>query len=445
MSKQAVLDSLDANRQANFDRLLEFLRFETISAQSQHRGDMQACADWLVRLFTTAGVLARAGNDDARTTVLVYGHYDVQPVGDEKLWQSPPFEPTIRDGRIVARGAADDKGQIFTHVVATLAWINAARTLPVRVIFLIEGEEEIGSPNLGTFVQRHADELACDYVVLSDTAKLDADTPALTVSTRGLLYKQLTIAGPSKDLHSGLYGGAVGNPLNTLAKILASLVDKKGRVTIPGFYDNVQTPDVHQREALARIAPNDDNMANALGCPALAGEEGYTTIERIGVRPSLDVNGIIGGYTGEGSSTIIPARASAKVSMRLVEGQQPDAISQAFDKAVAAACPPSVRLSIETSAACEAYATRADTPGAQAALAAMAAAYDAQPALLYEGATLPILPLFRRVLRADSLMMGYCMRDCNAHSPNEFFHVSDFEAGCRASALFLAELADRVR
>ncbi len=457
MTVNDVFANLEANRTANLERLLTFLRFPTISAQSAHAGDMRACAEWLVAQFAGAGiaaeilptgghpaVFAEAGPANAPLTVLVYGHYDVQPVGDEKLWHSPPFEPTIRDGRIYARGAADDKGQVFAHVLAAEAWMKTAGLPPIRMMFLIEGEEEVGSAHLGELVRANRKRFACDYVVLSDTAKLDAATPALTYSTRGIVYKQIDITGPSKDLHSGTFGGTIANPINELAAIVASLHDRDGRITIPGFYDDVRELTAAERKTLNRAPFDERAYLEQLGSPAAAGERGYTTIERRGCRPTLDVNGICGGYIGEGGATIIASRAFAKVSMRIVPDQDPAKISDAFDRAVRAACPPTVRLTIQTFSQCPAYVCPLDSAGVRAALRALERGYGKPPGLIREGGTLPILPLFKSELGADSLMLGLCMPDCNAHSANEYFDTEDLYAGARSAAALIEELADRV-
>lgn len=455
---QDVLAWLDDRKHEHLERLLAFLRFQTISAQSQHADDMRACAEWLAgqlnaagvqaEILTTGGhpaVFAEAGPADAACTILVYGHYDVQPTGDESLWRSPPFDPTIRDGVLYARGAADDKGQLLTHLLAAEAWLTVTGALPIRVKYLIEGEEEIGSAHLHTLLETEKDRLACDYVVLSDTTKRDADTPALTCSTRGLVYKQIDVTGPARDLHSGLYGGIVANPLNTLATILASLRDAQGRITIPNFYDDVRALGRAERNALNEAGFDEAACLAETGSPALVGETGYTTLERLGVRPSLDVNGIQGGYVGEGASTVIPNRAFAKVSLRLAANQEPEKVSAAFDDAIRAACPPGVRLAIQTFSACPPYECPSDSAGARAAMAAMEQGYGIKPGVIRAGATLPILPLFRAVLGVDSLMMGFCVPDCGAHSANELFHIRDFEAGTRSTTILLAELARCVR
>ena len=450
----AVFDRLEAGF---IEDLKTFLRFESISAQNVHAPDMDACARWICGRLAAAGldahvlpterhpvVLADSGPaNGAVPTLLFYGHYDVQPVGDPKLWQSPPFEPTLRDGALYARGSADDKGQLMTHLAAVRCWRQTGSPWPVRLKFLIEGEEEIGSPSLPEVVRARARELACNYVVLSDTAKLNADTPALAYASRGLVYKEITIEGPARDLHSGQYGGAVANPANVLARVLASLHDDAGRVTIPGFYEEVQPLSPGERERLNRVGLSDADLLAATGCPAPAGEDGFSTAQRCTARPTLDINGLHGGYTGQGAATIIPAKAAAKVSMRLVADQNPDAVSHAFDRAVRTACPPSVRVSIADHTRCAAYLAPVDSPGMKAAAAALAAAYGKPPVFTREGGTLPILPLFKEVLGADSLMLGFADPDCHLHGPNEFFRLSDFARGTRCILRFLSEIANK--
>ena len=340
MTIRRVLDWIEAHRDDGVKLLLELLRFPTVSAQSVHADDMRDCAEWLIRRFQEAGataeilpadghpaVFAEAGPPSAPVTLLVYGHYDVQPADDIACWHSPPFEPTVRNGAVYGRGAADDKGQLLTHVLALQAWAQVAGGPPIRVKYLVEGEEEIGSIHLSSSLRRHRDRLNCDFVALSDTAKLDTDTPALTWSTRGLVYKQLDISGPRKNLHSGIFGGTVANPLNELAGLLASLRDSGNRIAIPGFYDDVRQLTPAERHALNQYPFDEAAFLKDVGSPSLAGEAGYTTLERRGARPSLDINGICGGYTGEGAATIIPSNAFAKVSMRLVADQDPATIS----------------------------------------------------------------------------------------------------------------------
>ncbi|MCH7813226.1 MAG: M20/M25/M40 family metallo-hydrolase, partial [Planctomycetes bacterium] len=369
------------------------------------------------------------------------GHYDVQPVGDERLWTSPPFEPELRDGAVFARGAADDKGQVLTHLMAAEAWMKTAGRMPVRVKYLIEGEEEVGSKGLGPLIRDQQERLACDYVVISDTAKLDADTPAITYGTKGMVYKEIILTGPSSDLHSGSFGGTVFNPANVLAKIIAGLKDDQERVTIPGFYDAVRPASAEEKAALAHLPFDEGAYLTSTGSPALTGEAGFSTLERRWLRPTLDVNGLLSGFTGQGASTIIPARAMAKVSMRIVPDQEPEAVSEAFDRAVRALTPKGVRLEVKTWATAAAYLCPIDSPGIQAARVGVEAGYGTPPALIREGGTLPILPMFREVLGAESIMMGFCVPDCHAHGPNEFFAVEDLICGTRSIAHFLQALA----
>ncbi|NLX20085.1 MAG: dipeptidase [Phycisphaerae bacterium] len=456
MSAEAAIQTFDRQQEALLFDLLAFLRFETISAQSEHATDMRACAAWICGQLDAADIEARMVDTDghplvvadsgpvpgnaAAPTLLFYGHYDVQPVGDLALWHSPPFEPTIRDGAIFARGSADDKGQLMTHLAAMRCWRQTGSPLPVRVKFIIEGEEEIGSRNLPLYLRNHAAELACDYLVISDTSKLDAQTPALAYATRGLVYKEIILTGPNRDLHSGQYGGAVANPANVLAAILNSLRDHQGRVTIPGFYDDVVPLTPEERQRLGTHGLSDADLVAKTGCPSPSGETGYTTAERCTARPTLDVNGLCAGYTGEGAATVIPTTATAKLSMRLVGNQNPDAISLAFDEAVRQVCPPTVKLTIRNHSHCAAYLAPTDSPGMRAAAQALADSFGRPPVLTREGGTLPILPLFKEVLGADSLMLGFSVPDCNLHSPNEFFHVADFVAGTRCILRFIERL-----
>jgi acetylornithine deacetylase/succinyl-diaminopimelate desuccinylase-like protein len=461
MTVQTAIAAFEKQKDSFLADLMRFLRFETISTQSERAGDMRQCAAWIRDQLAAAGVRAEiletgghpavfadtgpAPAQPSPPTFLFYGHYDVQPTGDASLWNSPPFEPTVRDGAIYARGSADDKGQVMTHLAAMRCWHAVSDSWPCRVKFLIEGEEEIGSLNLSAVVEANRDRLACDYVVLSDTAKHDADTPALPCSTRGLVYKQITVHGPSHDLHSGIYGGTVANPANALAAIIASFHDRRRRVTIPGFYDQVMVLSEEDRRRLAEHGLSDAALLAATGSPAPCGEDGHSNAERCGTRPTLDVNGLLGGYTAEGAATIIPSQAMAKISMRLVPHQDPARVSAMFDKVVQQACPPGVRLSIDTHSMCEAYLSPPDSPGMRAARQALAESFGRPPVVSHEGGTLPILPMFKKVLGADSLMLGFAMPDCNLHSPNEFFHIRDFELGTRCILEFLAGAREHVR
>ena len=321
--------------------------------------------------------------------------------------------------------------------------MKAAGKLPIRVKYLIEGEEEIGSPNLLDLIKQQRDRLACDYIAISDTSKFDEKTPAITYGTKGLVYKEITITGPDSDKHSGSFGGTIVNPANELARIIASLKDDKNRITIPGFYDDVRKLSKSERKRLAELPFSDKKYAKLLGVTRLAGEKGYTTLERRWTRPTLDVCGLFGGYQGPGSSTIIPAKVGAKVSMRLVPDQNPSKISKLFDKAVMAAASPGVKVSIQNFGNYAAYVSPMDTDGMNAAIAAVEKGFNRAPVLIREGGSLPILPMFKKVLGADSIMMGFCLPNCNAHGPNEFFDLDDFHNGIRSAAHFLNELASQ--
>ena len=456
MSIESAIQWYDQHRDTFLEQLKTFLRFETISAQSAHDQDIADCAAWLRDFLNGAGLQARImptkGHpvvyaDSGPTepadalTILLYGHYDVQPPGELELWDSPPFEPTIRNGTIFARGSTDDKGQMMTHLAALKSLHETSHHLSIRIKCLYEGEEETGSPHLAEFVKEHAKLLACDYVLLSDTTRFDDTTPAIAYASRGLVYKEITLQGPARDLHSGVYGGAVANPANVLAGIIASLHDADGRVTIPGFYDDVRPLTQEERDWLAQTGLTEAEMLAKTGSPAATGEPGFSAAARCTARPSLDVNGLLTGYTAEGAATIIPSTAMAKVSMRLVAHQDPEKISAAFDRAVRAVCPPTVKLSIQEHSHSAAYVGATDSPGMRAAVNALTAGYGRPPVMIREGGTLPILPMFKQVLGADSLMVGFADPDSNLHSPNEFFHIRNLEQGTRCILRLLDTIA----
>ena len=451
-----VIAHIESNQEAHQQRLLDLLRIPSISTDPSRKADTRRGGEWVLGLLNECGiqgelietpghpcVLADSGAaEHGGPTLMIYGHYDVQPVGDPSLWHSPAFEPTIRDGSVFARGAADDKGQVLTHLLAAESWMKVAGRLPIRVKFLIEGEEEVGSPNLERVIKENRGRLACDYVALSDTPKFNADTPAITYGTKGLIYKEIVVTGPRQDLHSGSYGGTLANPGNALTEIIASFHDADRRVTIRGFYDDVRPLSQSEKTKLAELPFDEEAYRVSMGAPALAGEKGYSTLERRWARPTLDVNGLFGGFTGEGASTIIPAKVCAKVSMRIVPDQDYKQISKAFDDAVLANAPKGVKVSVHTHAACAPYVAPTDSLGMTAAADALAAGFGKRPAFIREGGTLPILPLFKEVLGADSLMLGFCSPECNAHGPNEFFALADLRDGTRSAAHFLALLSE---
>lgn len=450
-----VLAHLDRNREANLGRLQEFLRIPSISTDPQAKPAIRQAAEWVLRFFRDCGIPAELHEtpghpaivadtgpaDRPGPVVLLYGHYDVQPTGDLKLWQSPPFEPSIRNGRLYARGSADDKGQVLTHMLGAEAWKKVAGKLPIRVKFLIEGEEEIGSSNLRSLMEKLREQLACDYVCLSDTAKFSVEVPAITYGTKGLLYKEVTYYGARNDLHSGTFGGSIPNPGNALAELIARMKDATGRVTIPGFYDRVVECTKQERDSIASLPFDEAAYQKEIGAGALSGEAGYSTLERRWVRPTLDVNGLLCGFTGEGSMTVLPAKAMAKVSMRLVPNQDPSEISAAFDRFVKEQTPAGIRFEIKEFASCGAYMCPLDNIGLQKALKAVEAGFGVKPALIREGGSLPILPMFKKLLGAESIMLGFCLPTCNAHGPNEFMVVEDYYAGARTAAHLLHQLA----
>lgn len=450
-----VIAHIDTQKEKNVDRLKEFIRIPSISTDAQRKGDTRRAGEWVLNLLKGCGIEAKlietgghpavfgdSGAVDGKPTVLVYGHYDVQPTGDESLWKSPPFEPTVKDGIMYARGSADDKGQVFTHLLAAEGWKKAVGKLPIRLKFLIEGEEEISSPNLAPLIKEHRSALACDYIALSDTSKWDDSTPGITYGTRGLVYKEIIVTGPKQNLHSGSYGGSLDNPGNALARIIASLRDNDNRVTIPGFYDDVVPISDAERSALKQLTFDEKAYQEVMGVSVLTGEKGYSTMERRSMRPTLDVNGMFGGFMAEGAMTIIPAKMSAKVSMRLVPNQDAEKVSKAFEKACQAAAPPGVKLEFLTHGAADAYMAPLDSPAMRAASKAMESAWGKKPVFMREGGTLPILPMFKKVLGAESIMMGFCAPDCGMHGPNEFFGLNDLHRGTKTVAHFLQNMAD---
>lgn len=452
---ESAIGYLNQNKDRYREELFDYLRIASISAQKEHAGDMRTAAEWTRDRCRAAGlraevvdtpghpaVIAEGEQKPGRPTVMVYGHFDVQPEGDLKLWHTGPFEPTVRDGMIICRGSADDKGQLLCAILAAEAWMKTAGSLPINVKFCIEGEEEIGSKNLQGLIEKHRQRLACDYIVIHDTAQFGIGMPALTISTRGLVYKEVIIRGPKKDLHSGVYGGAIANPANELAKLIASFHDSDGRVTIPGFYDRVVEMTPEETREMNSLPFDERAFLEDVGSPRTTGEKGYSNLQRRSSRPTLDVNGIYGGYMKEGSSTIIPSFAGAKVSMRLVADQRGEEISHAFEEAVRMRVPDTVTVEILDHARCDPYLADPNSKGMLIAKKAIEAGFGKAPIMMREGGSLPILPMFKQLLGADSLMLGYSQQNCNAHSPNEFLHVADFEGGMRCSAAFFGLMAE---
>jgi acetylornithine deacetylase/succinyl-diaminopimelate desuccinylase-like protein len=451
---QAVIDYLRTHQAEHLEWARELCRFPSVSTRPEHKGDVAAAVQWTcelcqrigldARVYPTGGhplVYAEHCHAPGAPTFLIYGHLDVQPVGERSLWDADPFEPVVKDGRLICRGAIDDKGQVLIHVRATAAWLAVEHGLPVNLKFLIEAEEEISSPNLGPFLREHTDLLRCDHVVLSDTGMYADGWPTITYGSRGLLYKEIRLHGPKHDLHSGGFGGAIANPANVLAALLATLHDRRGRVAIPGFYDDVQRLRPAERDQLRALPLDDAQYAAAIGCPEVTGEAGYTTNERRWLRPTLDVNGIYGGFMAEGANTIIPRLAGAKVSMRLVPSQDAGKLSTIFDETIRSRCPKTVRLEILNHGAADAYLAPLDSAPMRAARRALQETFDRAPALIREGGSLPILPLFKKVLGVDCLMLGFASPTCNAHGPNEYARLEDLDRGAEAIARLYPLLA----
>ncbi len=449
-----VHDYIDANLGRFREELFEFLRIPSVSARGESRGDMRRAAEWLAERMRDAGLDATIeetaghpivlgewrGAEEGAPTVLLYGHYDVQPAEPLELWTSPPFEPEVRDGRIYARGSVDDKGQLYLHVKAIESQMKASGRLPVNVVLVAEGEEEVGSENLMPFVRAHAERLACDAVVISDSGMIGPGLPTIGASLRGLAYFQIDVDGPSHDLHSGSYGGAVSNPATVLARILATLHDENGHVTIPGFYDDVR--DAGEMREQIRQVPFDEEVFRAeTGARALEGEAGFSTLERLWVRPTCEVNGLLSGYTGEGSKTVLPAHAMAKVSCRLVPDQDPKKIQRLFQEHVARVAPnEGVSVKITVMHGGRPWRAGLEGPLVEAASRALETAFGRPPVFAGEGGSIPIVPEFEEVLGAPALLMGFGLPGENAHAPDEWMSVENFEKGIHAAAALLGEI-----
>ena len=438
------------------EELKAFLRFPSISTQHEHAPDLEACAEWLreklseigleAKVHSTPGspvVIAATPRDPSKRTVLIYGHYDVQPPEPLEGWTTPPFEPRIEEGRIYSRGAADNKGQILAHILGVAETLREKGSLPVNVIFLIEGEEEIGSPNLADFLRAHKEDLACDLVAISDTAMAPGNKPALTYALRGIAAMELIVRGPSRDLHSGLFGGAVANPATAVARLLASLHDSEGRVRIPGFYDAVRPLAAWERDAataLEAASGGDSAIKELAGVVELFGEKGFTSIERIGARPTAEVNGIGGGYQGAGTKTVLPKEAFAKLTFRLVADQDPVRILAAAEEFLRAQTPPGVLLEVVTGHSGAAYQSDPNSPDGLAARRALAGAFGTEPLLLRDGGSIPILATLKEILGVDSYLLGLANPDSRIHSPDENMLIENFLGGIRMNRLLLEEL-----
>jgi acetylornithine deacetylase/succinyl-diaminopimelate desuccinylase-like protein len=435
--------------------LIEFLRIPSISAQSSHAEDMSRCTQWLTIKLRDAGLDATVHNTGgypvvigksrnwqvSKPTVLIYGHYDVQPPEPFEEWVSPPFEPEVREGKIYARGATDNKGQILAHILGVQETLQSEGTLPCNVIFLIEGEEEIGSPNLHAFLKEHQAELRPDLIAISDTGMVKHGVPTLSYALRGVAALEFTVQGPSHDLHSGVYGGAIVNPATVAARLIASLHDTSWKVAVPGFYDAVRDLEKWERDAVFS-AVSDSDLIEQTDAPELDGEPGYSAMERIGARPTAEVNGMGAGYQGEGSKTVLPKSAFVKLTFRLVPDQDPAQILQLAEAHLRAHCPKGVRLEVHQGHFGPAYFFDPHSTYGQAAQTALKKAFHQDPVLCREGGSIPILQSLKSVLGADSLLLALASPDCRAHSPNENFPLENFQAGIHLNQIFLKEIAE---
>lgn len=449
------IDYIKQNEQRFLDELFDLLRIPSISADSAFKGDVQRAAEFVsdrmkeagadnVQIFPTAGhpiVYGEKIIDPALPTILTYGHYDVQPSSPDNLWDTPPFEPTVRDGKIYARGSADDKGQFYMHL-KSFEYMMKTNSLPCNVKFMIEGEEEVGSANLATFIKEKKEMLKANVVLISDTSMVANDTPSIDVGLRGLSYVEVEVTGPNRDLHSGVYGGGVANPINVLSKMIASMHDENGHITIDGFYDNVLEVSAADRAELAKIPFDLDEYKKDLGVDEVDGEKGFNTIERTGIRPTLDVNGIWGGYIGEGSKTVLPSKAFAKISMRLVPNQTSEEITEKFTKHFEKIAPATVKVKVHPHHGGEPVLTPTDSIPFLAASKAMETTFGKKPIPTRGGGSIPIVALFEEVLGLKSVLMGFGLDSDALHSPNEHYGIFNYLKGIETIPYFFQNFAE---
>ena len=445
---------VEERKERSLTELIELLRIPSVSTDSAHKSDVARCSELVAERLTEAGLATKiyptkghpvvyGERIDApgKPTVLIYGHYDVQPPDPLDLWRHGPFEPTMEGEYLVARGATDDKGQFYALVKGVQAAIETLGTLPVNVKMLIEGEEEIGSPSLGAFIDEHKERLACDVIVISDCAQFGVDQPAITYGLKGLCYMEMTVTGPGHDLHSGAFGGAVANPGNVLARLLAACQDEDGNITIPGFYDDVRDLSDEERRELAALPFDEKVFLETTGARKVHGEPGFTTVERKGVRPTFDVNGLISGFTGEGAKTVLPSVAKAKFSMRLVPDQDPKKIGELAMNYLRSLVPESVTVQIRDLHGANPVVVPRDGKFVAAAETALERAFGSKPYYVREGGSIPIVNTFREKLGVDSLLLGLGLPNDRPHSPNEQFRIKDFYRGQVMMAAFLEEMA----
>jgi acetylornithine deacetylase/succinyl-diaminopimelate desuccinylase-like protein len=449
-----VLSFIDSNRDRYLRELSDFLSIPSISTNAENVPDMQRCAQWVadqmrtiglqgVQIFSTPGhpvVYSEWLGAPGKPTVLLYGHYDVQPVEPLDLWTTPPFQATVRGNSLYARGSADDKGQVFLHLKSIEAYLKNGGTLPVNIKLLIEGEEEIGSEHLDAFVAEHKELLKADLVLISDSSMFARGVPSICYGLRGLAYMQVDLVGPNRDLHSGSFGGTVHNPIQALTEMIAQLHDGKGRITIPGFYRDVLQLTKKERDAFRKLPWSDKKYAKDLGVRQLYGEKGFTTLERVWARPTLECNGIWGGFTGEGAKTVLPSKASAKISMRLVPNQQSGKVAKLFEKHIKKIAPPGVSVTVRNLHGGEPAITPIDSPGVKAAVAALEKGFGKKPLYQREGGSIPIVVQFKQLLGLDTVLLGFGLPDENSHAPDEFLDLDNFYGGIKTSAHFFNEL-----
>ena len=449
-----LADYLESRREAFEEELCEFLRIPSVSADSRRQEDVRKAADWVANKLRALNLKTEVIETDGHPIVcaesepvkdkpvaLVYGHYDVQPPDPLDEWISPPFTPTRRDGNIYARGATDDKGQMLTHVLSAEAWLATHGKLPIQLKFLIEGEEEIGSASLNRILADQTKRLACDVVVISDTSQFRRGQPAITYGLRGIAYFELWLTGPKQDLHSGTFGGAVTNPANALCHLLSSLVDEMGRIQIPGFYEDVVPLTDREREQFAALPFHESEFMAQLGVDGVTGETGYSTLERRWARPTFDVHGLTSGYQGEGGKTVLPARASAKLSFRLVPNQSPEAVARNLREHFKTQLPPGIGLELIELHGAPGFVIPLESPYVNAAASAIERGFGRSPVFIREGGSIPIVNDFTDHLKAETLLLGWGLDDDNTHSPNEKFCLADFHRGIRSSAYLWSELA----
>jgi len=452
---EEVIKYINENREIFINELKDFLRIPSISTLAENKKDINYCANFVMEKLKQAGmsrveVFQSEGHPivygewlgaPGKPTILIYGHYDVQPVDPIDLWDSPPFEPTIKDGKIYARGATDDKGQVFMHFKSVESFFRTVGSPPLNIKFLIEGEEEIGSEHLEPFINNNLELLKCDAVLISDTSLYAPGIPTLTYGLRGLAYMEVEVTGPDRDLHSGTFGGAVGNPINTLAQMITTLHDKDGKITIPGFYKDVVKLTKKERENYKLLKFSEKKFAKECGVSKLHGEKGFSSLERTWARPTLDCNGIFGGFTGKGAKTVLPSKATAKISMRLVPNQDPNKVAKQFTKYIQQLAPKYVKVKVSNLHGGFPSMTSLDSKASIAAANAMEKTFGKKTVFIREGGSIPIVTVFAKKLKAPVVLMGLGLNSENLHSPNEHFDLNHFHLGIISSANFIEEFS----